>query len=293
MNLDHSHLTPTAAELLASSDRDRIAAIRQDRWVTYPRARFALEVLETLLARPRTTRMPSIAIYADSGMGKTMLMERFKRAHPAVYDPAERRMVMPVLALQMASHATERRFYGQMLTAVGVPFPARATILDLEIQVLRSLKRMDVKLLMVDEVHNILAGSAKEQRILLNTLRYLSNELKISLVCLGISEAREAIGGDIQLARRFEELLLDRWQGDEEFQELIVAILQYLPLKLASQISARALRQVLQVTDGITARIFAMLNDLAVESITSGAECISDASIEAWRPLAKPTPAFA
>ena len=237
--------------------------------------------------------MPSIAIYADSGMGKTMLMERFKRAHPAVYDPAERRMVMPVLALQMASHATERRFYGQMLTAIGVPFPTRATILDLEIQVLRSLKRMDVKLLMVDEVHNILAGSAKEQRILLNTLRYLSNELKISLVCLGISEAREAIGGDIQLARRFEELLLDRWQGDEEFQELIVAILQYLPLKLASQISARALRQVLQVTDGITARIFAMLNDLAVEAITSGAECISDASIEAWRPLAKPTPAFA
>ena len=210
MSLDHLHLTTGTAELLADSDTDRISLIREERWVTYSRARFSLEVLETLLARPRTTRMPSVAIYADSGMGKTMLMERFRRAHPSVYDARERRLLTPVLAMQMASHPTERRFYGQLLTTINVPFLPRATILDLETQALRSLKRMEVKLLMLDEVHNVLAGSAKEQRILLNTLRYLSNELKISLVCLGISEAREAISGDIQLARRFEEL---RWFG--------------------------------------------------------------------------------
>lgn len=76
---------------------------------------------------------------------------------------------------------------------------------------------------------------------MLNTLRYLSNELRISLVCLGICDARGAIIGDTQLARRFEELPLVRWQGDEEFQKLVIAILRHLPLKLASLISARAL----------------------------------------------------
>ena len=57
-------------------------------------------------------------------------------------------------------------------------------------------------------------------------------------------------------------------------------------------ISARALRQVLQWTDGITARIFAMFNDLAVAAIQAGTECIDDAGIEAWRPISKPTPAY-
>jgi Bacterial TniB protein len=237
--------------------------------------------------------MPSLAIYADSGMGKTMLMERFRRAHPAVYDRGERRLISPVLTLQMVSHATERRFYGQLLAAIGVPFVPRATVLEMEIQALRNLRRMEVRLLMLDEVHNILAGSAKEQRILLNMLRYISNELQISLVCLGISEAREAIGGDVQLARRFEELTLPRWQGDEEFQELVICILRHLPLRLASQISARALRQVLQVTEGVTARVFRMFNDLAVAAIQDGTESINDASIEAWRPMIKPTPAYA
>ena len=293
MSRDHAHLAPTAAALLDGPKAERLEAIHEDRWVTYPRARFALEILETLLVRPRTTRMTSIAVYADSGMGKTMLMERFKRAHPPAYDPNERRMIAPVLALQMASYATERRFYGQLLTSIGVPFSPRATIMDLEIQALRNLRRMDVKVLMLDEVHNILAGSAREQRIVLNMLRYLSNELRISLVCLGISEAREAIGGDVQLARRFEELILPRWQGDEEFQDLVVAVLRHLPLRTASQISARALRQVLQATDGITARVFRLFNDLAADAIASGAECITDESVAAWRPMTRPTPAFA
>jgi hypothetical protein len=58
---------------------------------------------------------------------------------------------------------------------------------------------------------------------------------------------------------------------------------------LASQISSRALRQVLQATEGVTARVFRMFNDLAVEAIQAGTECINDASIEAWRPMTKPT----
>ena len=293
MSHEHSHLAPSAASLLSRTDSDRIAAIREERWITYPRARLSLELVDELLDRPRTTRMPSLAIYANSGMGKTMLMERFRRAHPAVYDRGERRLISPVLTLQMVSHATERRFYGQLLAAIGVPFVPRATVLEMEIQALRNLRRMEVRLLMLDEVHNILAGSAKEQRILLNMLRYISNELQISLVCLGISEAREAIGGDVQLARRFEELTLPRWQGDEEFQELVICILRHLPLRLASQISARALRQVLQVTEGVTARVFRMFNDLAVAAIQDGTESINDASIEAWRPMIKPTPAYA
>jgi hypothetical protein len=293
MSLDCGHLVPTAARLLDGSDSDRITAIREERWITYKRARWSLELLDELLERPRTTRMGSIAVYADSGMGKTMLMERFRRAHPATYNRDERRLISPVLALQMASHATERRFYGHILQAIGAPFVSRATVLELETQALRNLKRMEVKLLMLDEVHNILAGSAKEQRVMLNTLRYISNELQISLVCLGIGEAREAIGGDVQLMRRFDELSLPRWQGDAEFEELVDVILRHLPLKLASQLSARALRQVLQATDGVTARVFGMFNDLAVAAIRSGTECIDDTSVEAWRPIGRAMPAYA
>jgi predicted ATPase len=55
----------------------------------YPAATNVLAVLNEFLSRPRTTRMPSVAIYADSGMGKTMLMQRFlAEQHRPVLNPA-------------------------------------------------------------------------------------------------------------------------------------------------------------------------------------------------------------
>lgn len=95
------------------------------RWVDYGRATHLLGALNGLLERPRVTRMPSIAIYADSGMGKTMLMKRFLQCHETRFDKSALADRAPVIALQMVSKPTERRFYSQLLNTVGAP-PAHA-----------------------------------------------------------------------------------------------------------------------------------------------------------------------
>jgi hypothetical protein len=237
--------------------------------------------------------MPSIAIYGDSGMGKTMIMEKFRREHPPLFDGAAGVERTRVLALQMAGKPGERRLYAQILTALGAPQNPRAAVVDLEQVALRLMRAVDVHVLVLDEVHNILAGTFREQRILLNTLRYLSNELKISLVCFGVKEAREAISGDVQLARRFEEFPLPRWSAEEGFEQLVLAIIRNLPLRQPTVLSARAVRKILQVTDGITSKVFRMLNDVAIEAIETGAERITDDAIERWRPVMNHEMAFA
>ena len=244
-----------------------------------------LQILSRLLDHPRTTRMPSIAIYGDSGMGKTMIMEKFRREHPPLFDSGAGVERIRVLALQLAGKPGERRLYAQILTALGAPQNPRAAVVDIEQVALRLMRAVDVHVLVLDEIHNILAGTFREQRIVLNTLRYLSNELKISLVCFGVKEAREAISGDVQLARRFEEFPLPRWSADEEFEQLLLAIIRTLPLRQPTVLSARAVRKILQVTDGVTAKVFRMLNDLAIEAIETGAERIAEDAIERWRPV--------
>ena len=74
MKHQFEHLTVATAELLNLSNDLRTREIQSERWVHYPRAKAALVALGHLTAHPRTTRMPSLAIYGDSGMGKTMLM---------------------------------------------------------------------------------------------------------------------------------------------------------------------------------------------------------------------------
>ena len=87
MTNDAGHLNSATAELFALSSTERIRAIETDRWVQYPRARQALAILSYVLRHPRSTRMPSVAIYGDFGMGKTMIMEKFRLDHPADFDP--------------------------------------------------------------------------------------------------------------------------------------------------------------------------------------------------------------
>nr|WP_234710219.1 TniB family NTP-binding protein [Sinorhizobium medicae] len=208
MNTEISHLTANAAALLGEADKQRIRAIRSRRWLVYPRAKQVLDRLNLLVDHPRGTRMPSIAIYGDSGMGKTMIMKRFRDQHPPSFNSLTGRLKTPVLAMEMTSRPGERRFYAELLTLLGAPQRPRADIAQMEQAALRIMEAIGVQVLVIDEVHNILAGTYREQRIVLNTLRFLSNRLQISLVCFGVNDAREAIGGDVQLARRFEQFTL-------------------------------------------------------------------------------------
>jgi type II secretory pathway predicted ATPase ExeA len=292
MSDGRSHTNPATADLLILPAYDRVRAIRSERWVSYPRVQKVTRILEQVLDHPRTTRMPSIAIFGDSGMGKTMLMQKFCTDHPPGFDAETEQYKTRVLALQMTSRPGERRFYAQILDALGAPQNPGARIVDLERSALNLLRVAQIQILVIDEVHNILSGSYREQRTMLNTLRFISNDLKASLLCFGVMEAREAIQGDVQLARRFDVITLPRWSADEAFEELILAILRNQPMREKSVLTAQALRHILVASDGITARIFRMMNTLAISAIETGQEKITDAVLN-WKPLIDGEVAFA
>ena len=143
---------------------------------------------------------------------------------------------------------------------------------------------VDLKMLMIDEVHNLLAGSYREQRRFLNMLRFLANELSVSLVVFGVNEALDAVRGDDQLARRLDEHFLPLWEDDVEFSSLIQTLIAAMVLKKRSGLTVASLRIILKVTGGVTSRIFVMIKSLAVDAIYSGEERITDEAVAAWRP---------
>lgn len=274
---DHrAHLTAEAMVWVDLPDDQRIKAIWQTPWVDYPRASHLLTVLEDLVDRPRTTRMPSVAIYADSGMGKTMLLNCFLGNHRTRYQASAMSEITPVISMQMAAKPSEKRFYSQLLDLLGAPPSQRMGLADVEVVALRVLRHVKARMLLIDEAHNMLAASYSEQRAMLNLIRFLSNELHMSVVCFGVADAREAISGDVQLARRFREYSLPRWQADDAYQALVVNILRNLPLRRPSQVSARGLKSLLGVCDGITANIVGQLQEAAVLAIRTGRDCIDD-----------------
>ncbi|WP_255530675.1 TniB family NTP-binding protein [Novosphingobium sp. NBM11] len=49
----------------------------------------------------------------------------------------------------------------------------------------RTLGEFGTKVLVLDEIDKMLAGSPRQQRIFLNTIRFLTNDLRIPIVCAG------------------------------------------------------------------------------------------------------------
>ena len=284
----YAHLDPAVRAHVDLPERERIEHIRVDRWVNYPRARQALDKLEELLLFPKRARMPNLLIFGASGMGKTMIIEKFVRAHPPRFDETIGIHHRPVIAVQMVASPDEGRFYHRLLSVIGAPPPTRATLGQLETQALRLLQEIAPRMLVIDEVQNLIAGTYREQRRMLYLLRFLGNELRIPLICLGSHEARDAIRGDAHLNSRFEPYGLPPWRHDDDFHGLIGGLLCSLPLRFPSELTDSALKRLVEINGGITASIFRMVIDLATDAILTGTERITPTAILDHR-VAAPT----
>jgi hypothetical protein len=71
--LKPSHLTDEAANVLLGTPDERVYFIQSKRWIAYPKGVQILDQLSKMLKHPRTTRMPSLIVYGDSGMGKSIV----------------------------------------------------------------------------------------------------------------------------------------------------------------------------------------------------------------------------
>jgi hypothetical protein len=117
--------------------------------------------------------MPNLLLLGPTNNGKSMIIEKFRRSHPVVSH--QDREEIPVLVVQMPSEPSVGRFYTTLLAATGAPMRARQyRLADLEQLVLRLLRAAGVRMLVIDELHNVLGGRGDRRREFLNLIRFLA-----------------------------------------------------------------------------------------------------------------------
>ena len=277
--IDYPHLTSSAQKFVELNDSERINKIRADRWVGYPLAQKYIKKLESLLSHPQKQRMPNLLIIGPTNNGKSMIIEKFKRLHlPVSCDDYE---YIPVLSMQMPSDPSIIRFYTALLASTGCPITPKGRLADLEQLALKVLRAIKIKVLIIDELHNILSGKPSVQREFLNVLRYIGNELKISLVGAGIKDAYLAIQSDSQLENRFEPMILPRWEANEEACSLLESFASSFPLKKKSYISSMEMAQyLLSRCEGTIGELVTLLTRASITAINNGEECINEKTLK-------------
>jgi hypothetical protein len=202
-----AHLDEALHSVVELPADERIQRVRQPHWIGYTRSKRILEKLVDLLSYPRVDRMPNLLIVGETNNGKTMIASRFQRLHPASDEANGDHALVPVLLVQAPPVPDESRFYGAILEGLGAPYKPRGSVLEKQVQVLHLLRGIQLRMLVIDEIHHILAGHIAKQRQFLNVLKHLGNELRIPLVGVGTIECctrhsnRSAIGQPVRAGR--------------------------------------------------------------------------------------------
>ena len=275
---DLTHLHPSVQMLARLPADERLRHVRADRWIGYSRASEALERLEALHEWPKKQRMPNLLLLGPTNNGKSMIIEKFRRLHPPVSHADQEQM--PVLTMQMPSEPSVSRFYVALQAALGAPLRPRQHVSVLEQATLSLLRAVGVRVLVIDELHNVLAGRGDIRREFLNVLRFLGNELRIPLVGVGTREAYLAIRSDDQLENRFEPFVLPRWEPTDEARTLLASFAAAFPLRRRSMIDTEDMaRYLLTRSEGTIGELTRLLTDAAVAAIETGEEAINQRSL--------------
>jgi hypothetical protein len=276
------HLSDKTREFtLRATNEERIESTRTFKWIGYTSATTILKNMEDCLSYPKSSRMPNLLIVGDSNNGKTAILTKFDQSHLAYMNEETGKLVNPVLMIQAPPEPDEKRFYNAILEKLFAPTRTSEKIDSRYSRVKYLLKELEVRALIIDEIHHVLAGSPAKQRLFLNVIKHLSNELQIPLICAGTRLAFNAIQSDSQLANRFEPRVLPRWNGDKEYKRLLLSFSRVLPLKKESFLIEESIaNKILAISDGLIGEIAKILELSAILAIESGTECITNTIID-------------
>ncbi len=276
-----THLQDRAFELLTSSKEERIYYINEDKWIGYERAKSILERLEDLICYPKTERMPNLLIVGDSNNGKTQILRRFESRYPMGIDEETYINTQPVIYITAPSKPDENAFFIRLLEDMCVPYAKNDSVATKRERAIRTMKVRGTKLLIIDEIQHIIAGTYNSQKNFLNGLKDLSNTLQIPLVVAGIEDAFNAIKVDPQLENRFQIEVLERWRFEDKesrknIARLLMSIESRLPLPEPSFLYKKPMiEEINYLSEGLIGEMVSVTKKLAIYAVKNDAPCIT------------------
>ncbi|ART78112.1 hypothetical protein B4U37_19630 [Sutcliffiella horikoshii] len=199
--------------------KNRVLNIR----VEHPKMLEIYKIMDSLIKRPGKTR--HLFIIGSSNVGKTIMAENYVEKYPkSLYKDEEGTEVdiMPVLYVEVPHPFTLMEFYYAIIDSLGaIRLESNPKVNDLKIRVHHLLKVQKVKLIIFDEINNILTSRINNSEAM-DAIKHLSNKTGISLVLMGTPESKTLRALDEQYKSRYRPKTLTRFEScDDEFCDFL------------------------------------------------------------------------
>jgi Bacterial TniB protein len=272
----YSHLDPRIRDMAAEDSGPRIRIIEKDLFIEHDYSRYLNSVLDEFMCGQRQTRMPCLLILGDAGMGKTAQLHRFQRHFPDTHDKDSGQLQRHIVMVNVPTEPTKANLQFALLDALGAPNVTRHRSVDQAAVIKRMLTAHRSKIVIFDEVQHICHTRSRDKAVVLDTLKSISTECQISVICAGTPSVEREFHADPQIERRFDITSFVTWSFGTAFKRFLETYERVRPLRLASNLTEPTMmREILAETGGVTHRIMQRLNAAAIVAIHEKTERIT------------------
>jgi len=271
----YPHLGADYAAVADRSDDERLAFISRDRFLPFQQTESALKAMNGLYRQENAIRPKGMLLIGESLIGKSFLIDQFKKEHPAEDNADGDAAIVPVGHITVAGRA-RADLYREIMGSLNSRPAATAKPDAVRTDCIALMKSVGMRVLIIEEFQDLLVGTPTEQDAALNQVKYIMGETRRPVIASGIERAANAVNRSTQLKSRLRERRLVRFQLDEDYIDALAMWEQTLPLRRASNLDDRVIAQDIHArSDGVTGRISDLLQMAAELAIEDRSECIT------------------